>query len=120
MQHVEAQNPFFLNRSFPVAHAEGKFVPQNDTVLNSLKVNKQIVFQYKSQGNGKAEYPDNPNGSVNDIAGICDPTGRVLGLMPHPERHLDPMNNPLWTRKGLSNEGDGLMLFKNAVDYFLS
>ena len=105
---------------FPVAHAEGKFVPGNDTVLNSLKENNQIVFQYKSKSNGKAVYPDNPNGSVNDIAGICDPTGRVLGLMPHPERHLDPMNNPLWTREGLSGEGDGLMLFKNAINYFLS
>ena len=105
---------------FPVAHAEGKFVPNDEMILKSLKENNQIVFQYRSSGNGKADYPDNPNGSVNDIAGICDPTGRVLGLMPHPERHLDPMNNPLWTREGLSREGDGLILFKNAVNYFLS
>ncbi len=105
---------------FPVAHAEGKFVPNDETILKSLKQNNQIVFQYVSPHNGKAEYPDNPNGSINNIAGICDPTGRILGLMPHPERHLDPTNNPLWTRKGLSGEGDGLMLFKNAVHYFSS
>jgi len=105
---------------FPVAHAEGKFVPNNDSVLKSLIENNQIVFQYVSPKNEKAEYPFNPNGSVHDIAGICDPTGRVLGLMPHPERHIDPTNNPLWTRKGLSSEGDGLVLFKNAVQYFLS
>jgi len=105
---------------FPVAHAEGKFVPKDETVLNSLTKNNQIVFQYVSPKNGKTDYPDNPNGSINDIAGICDPTGRVLGLMPHPERHLDPMNNPMWTRQGLSGEGDGLILFKNAIKYFMS
>ncbi len=66
---------------------------------------------------GAAEYPHNPNGSVDDIAGICDVTGRVLGLMPHPERHLDPTNHPQWTRVGL-DEGDGVPIFRNAVLYF--
>ena len=63
-------------------------------------------------------YPANPNGSVANIAGLCDPTGRVLGLMPHPERHLDPTRHPRWTRQACSAEGDGMALFRNAVRYF--
>lgn len=98
---------------FPVAHAEGKFVTGDPSVLQSLWNRKQVVFQYSS-----AAYPENPNGSVDDIAGICDPTGRVLGLMPHPERHLDPTNHPQWTRLGLAVEGDGVPIFRNAVNYF--
>lgn len=63
-------------------------------------------------------YPANPNGSVANIAGLCDPTGRVLGLMPHPERHLDPTRHPRWTRQAPRAEGDGMALFRNAVRYF--
>lgn len=103
---------------YPVAHAEGKFVPENTSVLESLKKNKQIVFQYSAADDSIIEYPFNPNGSVENIAGICDPTGRVLGIMPHPERHIDPTNNPLWTRNGLSKEGDGVAIFRNAIMYF--
>ncbi len=103
---------------FPVAHAEGKFIPESDAVLRDLWKNRQVVFQYTSQNGSKPVYPENPNGSVDDIAGICDTSGRVLGLMPHPERHIDPTHNPLWTRNGLSSEADGLPLFKNAVNYF--
>ena len=102
---------------FPVAHAEGKFVPRNSEVLSSLKENKQIVFQYVMSDGSAAEYPHNPNGSVDDIAGICDVTGRVLGLMPHPERHLDPTNHPHWTKLGLA-EGDGVSIFRNGIKYF--
>jgi phosphoribosylformylglycinamidine synthase len=103
---------------FPVAHAEGKFVPRNSTVLQQLKNNKQIVFQYAAANSDDPNYPDNPNGSIENIAGICDPTGRILGLMPHPERHLDPTNHPQWTRSGLADEGDGVHVFRNAVNYF--
>ena len=67
---------------------------------------------------GDVRYPFNPNGSVENIAGICDETGRVLGLMPHPERHIDPTNHPQWTRLGLAKEADGVSIFKNAVDYY--
>ncbi|MBN1465601.1 phosphoribosylformylglycinamidine synthase subunit PurQ, partial [candidate division KSB1 bacterium] len=102
---------------FPVAHAEGKFVPRNSEVLESLKDNGQIVFQYV-RPDGAPSYPHNPNGSVDDIAGICDVTGRVLGLMPHPERHLHPTNHPQWTRLGLAEEGDGVAIFRNAVHYY--
>ena len=63
-------------------------------------------------------YPSNPNGSQGDIAGLCDITGRVLGLMPHPERHVVPTQHPRWTRLGLAAEGEGLALFRNAVRYF--
>ena len=65
-----------------------------------------------------AAIPVNPNGSQDDIAGICDATGRVLGLMPHPERHVLPTQHPQWTRHGLKAEGDGLQLFRNAVEFF--
>jgi len=103
---------------YPVAHTEGKFVPKSHQVLELLKENKQIVFQYSTADDGIIEYPSNPNGSVENIAGICDPTGRVLGMMPHPERHIDPTNNPLWTRNGLAKEGDGVAIFRNAIMYF--
>jgi phosphoribosylformylglycinamidine synthase len=63
-------------------------------------------------------FPDNPNGSMADVAGVCDATGRVLGLMPHPERHLDPTHHPRWTRGEAGPVGDGLQLFANAVRYF--
>ena len=104
---------------FPVAHAEGKFIPKDPSVLEALKQNKQIVFQYVDKNGHSPEYPDNPNGSVDDIAGICDPSGRVLGLMPHPERHIDPTNNPRWTREGLNKEGHGVAIFRNAVQFFI-
>jgi len=63
-------------------------------------------------------YPDNPNGSMADVAGVCDTTGRVLGLMPHPERHIDPTHHPRWTRGEAGQTGDGMKLFLNAVAYF--
>jgi phosphoribosylformylglycinamidine synthase len=70
-------------------------------------------------GNGShLPFPDNPNGSMADVAGVCDSTGRVLGLMPHPERHLDPTHHPRWTRGEAGAVGDGLKVFTNAVQYF--
>jgi phosphoribosylformylglycinamidine synthase len=62
-------------------------------------------------------YPINPNGSQADIAGICDVTGRVFGLMPHPERHVDATQHPLWTRRRSSGDGQGLAVFRNAVRF---
>jgi len=102
---------------YPVAHAEGKFIPGNNEVLENLKKNDQIVFRYVNPNGSKPEYPWNPNGSVEDIAGICDPTGRVFGLMPHPERHFHPIQHPRWTRDGLKTEADGRKIFQNAVEY---
>jgi phosphoribosylformylglycinamidine synthase len=63
-------------------------------------------------------YPANPNGSVADIAGLCDPTGRMFGLMPHPERHINAQQHPRWTRRRAQREGDGLAVFRNAVKFF--
>jgi phosphoribosylformylglycinamidine synthase len=110
----------------PVAHAEGRFVPQSREVLNQLDANGQLVLRYGSRIAGGAQptmaagvpYPDNPNGSLGDVAGVCDATGRVCGLMPHPERHIDPTQHPRWTRGPLPAAGDGLRLFQNAVGYF--
>jgi phosphoribosylformylglycinamidine synthase I len=89
----------------PIAHAEGRFVAAEET-LDALETNGQVVFRYRGR---------NPNGSKRDIAGICDESGRVLGLMPHPERHVEPWHHPFWTADGLAEEGDGLKLFRNAV-----
>lgn len=111
----------------PVRHGEGKVIPKDNSVLERLTQNNQIVMNYclwqtKQDANGK--FPDNPNGSVYDIAGICDPSGRVFGLMPHPEAYNHWTNHPLWTRqKSLegepsSKEGLGIKLFRNAVEYF--
>ena len=103
----------------PVAHAEGKFVPRDAAVLTALESAGQLVLRYVgANGNGSASYPDNPNGSVGAVACVCDPTGRVCGLMPHPERHIDPTQHPRWTRGPLPPEGDGLAVFRNAVRYF--
>lgn len=101
----------------PVAHAEGKFIPENSDQLETLKKNNQIVFQYADSKGELAGYPWNPNGSVENIAGICDSTGRVFGLMPHPERHFHPTSHPRWTREGLQEEADGVAIFRNAVEY---
>ena len=101
----------------PVAHAEGKFVPVDQSVLEELRGNGQIVFRYVDPAGDPAGYPWNPNGSVDDIAAICDPTGRVLGMMPHPERHCLPIQHPRWTREGLKGEGDGLRIFRRAVQF---
>ena len=100
----------------PVAHAEGRFTAPSD-VLAELAANNQVVFRYAG-----SEYPSNPNGSDGSIAGICDATGRIFGLMPHPERFLTKWNHPRWTRLAetqdtTSEEGDGLAIFKNAVNY---
>ncbi len=91
----------------PIAHAEGKFIPKNDSVLKALRDNGQIVFRYE----------ENPNGSIDDIAGICDPTGRILGLMPHPERHITYLQHPNWRRGITEDMGIGLEVFVNGVTF---
>ena len=104
----------------PIAHAEGKFVTRDEDILKQLDANGQLVLRYCSPHGGTAAgFPENPNGSLADVAGVCDATGRVFGLMPHPERHLEPTNHPSWTRlEQLPSEGDGCALFRNAVHYF--
>ena len=109
----------------PVAHAEGKFVPRDQQVLDELESGGQLVLRYRplasdadGEAPGPAAYPDNPNGSVADAAGVSDTTGRVLGLMPHPERHIDPTQHPRWTRGEAGEVGDGMQVFINAVEHF--
>ena len=120
---VEPNASPFLNGAagklvtFPVAHGEGKFMARDNTVLQRLETSKQVAFRYTSADGGAADYPANPNGSQNDIAGLTDETGRVLGLMPHPERHALPWQHPRWAREGLKNEGEGMFVFRNAVKY---
>ncbi len=94
----------------PVAHAEGKFIARDAEMLQRLEAAGQLVLRYVPA--------DNPNGSMADVAGVCDATGRVLGLMPHPERHIDPTQHPRWTRGQAGAVGDGLQVFRNAVAYF--
>ena len=101
----------------PVAHGEGKFLTQDKGVLQRLRQSGQIALQYCD---GKAElsgYPCNPNGSQDNIAGICDETGRILGLMPHPERHVGFLQHPRWRLAKTKKTGDGLQIFKNGVEY---
>ena len=112
----------------PVRHGEGKFFAAEAT-LAKLRKNNQIAIQYAlpdgAPANGR--FPFNPNGSVDDIAGICDPTGRIFGLMPHPEGYNHPTNHPDWTRRkeidrrrGVSRQGDlpvGVRILQNAVEY---
>ena len=111
----------FLNTEeiieLPIAHGEGKFVARDDSVLRRWEEAGQLVLKYVDREGREAGYPWNPNGSMSGVAGICDPTGRVLGLMPHPERFMDAVNHPRWTRRVRDGEPDGLRFFRNAFDY---
>ncbi len=115
----------------PVAHGEGRFTDgrAEGSIIEALKHGGQIAFVYCCEDGTEAggAFPANPNGSVADIAGICDPTGRVFGMMPHPERFLHFTHRPDWTKRRetasrsggtLPEEGEGLRIFTNAVKYF--
>jgi len=118
MEHLE----------LPVRHGEGKLVASN-AVIDTLVENQQVVVQYaRPDGQPAAgQFPANPNGSIRDIAGICDPSGRIFGLMPHPEAFNRWTNHPQWTRRrerikrGLEDPQPeitpGIQMFKNGVDY---
>jgi phosphoribosylformylglycinamidine synthase I len=101
----------------PVAHGEGKFIPRSAEILKQLKDEGLIVFEYVDEKGRRADYPANPNGSVDNIAGICDRTGHIMGLMPHPERHISPLQHPRWTRTSRKACGDGFAIFKNGVNF---
>jgi phosphoribosylformylglycinamidine synthase I len=106
----------------PVRHGEGKFIAKDRAALKRLHRDRHVVVQYSAEDCRTATmaYPDNPNGAVDAIAGICDETGRIFGLMPHPEAYLHYTNHPRWTREKLPEEGMGLALFKNAVKFIRS
>jgi phosphoribosylformylglycinamidine synthase len=104
--------------ALPVAHAEGRFVAP-EAELDRLDAAGQLVLRYtRADGSAPEAFPDNPNGSQRHVAGACDPTGRILGLMPHPERYTAFHHHPAWTRREEAErfrEGEGLSIFRNAV-----
>jgi phosphoribosylformylglycinamidine synthase len=114
----------------PVAHAEGKFVAANPSVMQQLESRGQLALRYTAEtatpadqsagtgGQAVVPFPFNPNGSQGNVAGVCDASGRVFGLMPHPERYIDHTHHPRWTRMETREQGEGLAIFKNAVHYF--
>ena len=101
----------------PIAHGEGKVVTKDTQTLEKLQAGKLVAFKYVDENGSEGNYPVNPNGSVASIAGLTDTTGRVLGLMPHPERFVRLTQHPHWTRWESKNGGDGITIFINAVSY---
>jgi len=121
---VNADSPCVFTRGMenvylPVRHGEGKFIARDQELRAELFRRGLVAVQY-AQGEDlepTMEYPANPNGSEYAIAGICDGTGRIFGLMPHPEAYVHRTNHPRWTREDLPEEGEGVLFFKNAYDY---
>jgi phosphoribosylformylglycinamidine synthase I len=99
----------------PIAHAEGKFVADAESLLDQWGSSGQLALTYASPDNSSG---GNPNGSQRDVAGVCDATGRIFGLMPHPERFVHRTQHPRWTRHDETLGADGLAIFQNAVEYF--
>lgn len=114
--------PFFKNLPeiirLPVAHAEGKFVAKDKNHLEKIRKNKQVVLKYVNPSGESALYPYNPNGSEENIAGICDESGLMIGLMPHPERALLSIHLPDWIRhKNKETFSYGYRIFRNVIEY---
>ncbi|MEO7425262.1 MAG: phosphoribosylformylglycinamidine synthase subunit PurQ [Fibrobacteria bacterium] len=106
----------------PIRHGEGKFIPKDAETLAALKANGQIGLRYctaegADPGQGQAAYPANPNGSIDHIAGVGSANGLIFGLMPHPEAHMLATNHPQWQKLGLKGEGEGVRIFRNAVEF---
>lgn len=101
----------------PVAHAEGKVITKDSAAFEHLKSKGQVAFKYVDENGNEGDYPVNPNGSMGSIAGLTDTTGRVLGLMPHPERFVRPTHHPHWSRLREKPASDGITIFNNAVKY---
>jgi phosphoribosylformylglycinamidine synthase len=103
----------------PVRHGEGKFLCDTEATLARIESEHLAVLRYSDADYSEAlmEFPANPNGSINAIAALCDLSGRLMGLMPHPEAFVHYTQHPRWTRENLQEEGDGLIFYKNAVEY---
>jgi phosphoribosylformylglycinamidine synthase len=122
---VDQESPCIFTRDLegiylPVRHGEGKFVVENEAVLQEIEAKHLSVVKYCDEDyrSPVMEYPLNPNGSIASIAGVCDESGRLFGLMPHPEAYLHRTHHPRWTREPeLQEEGMGLFLYINAVNY---
>jgi len=108
-------------RMIPSAHAEGKLIlsiDQSEKEVQKLEANDQIVFRYVNEQGDYDGYPWNPNGSFDNIAGICNKEGNVFGMMPHPERVFYRYQHPNWTKTGIeNNEGDGRAVFESVIHY---
>jgi phosphoribosylformylglycinamidine synthase I len=108
-------------RLIPSAHAEGKLLfplDEQEHYLNKLEENDQIVFRYVDQEGNYSGYPWNPNGSISNIAGICNHSGNVFGMMPHPERSFYKFQHPNWINNNLKNDyGDGRAIFESVLNY---
>lgn len=114
----------------PIAHAEGNFVAASPTAFSTLQQQGRLAIRYCREGEPQSAasdeplpFPINPNGAMGNVAGVCDRSGRVFGLMPHPERFIDHTQHPFWTRlpqpsDGSQPTGQGLAIFRNAVQYF--
>ncbi len=111
----------FLKRldryEMPVAHGEGRVTAKTSDEMAQLVRRGFVALCYRSSNGGPVAYPENPNGSMLDVAGICDETGRVFGLMPHPERFVDRTHHPAWTSRDIETP-DGRAIFESAVEYF--
>lgn len=120
---VDPDSPCVFTRGLdavylPVRHGEGKFVTDNKGTLMQLEQQHLAVVKYAdAELQPTMQYPDNPNGSESAIAGICDPTGRLFGLMPHPEAYVHRTHHPRWTREDLPEEGMGLWMYQNAIRF---
>jgi len=101
----------------PIAHGEGKVVTKDEQTLNTIKSHGHIGFKYVDREGNEGDFPVNPNGSTESIAALTDTTGRVLGMMPHPERFVRPTQHPRFTRERDSVDADGMTIFDNAVRY---
>jgi len=101
-----------------VDHAEGKVVTADDATTKQLEQRGMVAVRYVDSNGKHDTYPANPNGSVAGIAGLCDATGRVFGLMPHLEDHFQHTHHPLWTSRCCEDTPDGLTVFQNAVRYW--
>ena len=110
---IEPQRQVYM----PVAHGEGKIVTKDPETLNRLVSQGYVAFKYVDKDGKEGPFPINPNGSMASIAGLTDSTGRVLGLMPHPERFVRRTQHPHWTRLGQDLDPDGIKIFRNAVRY---
>jgi phosphoribosylformylglycinamidine synthase len=112
------QTPAPRHIELPIEHAEGRVVTASDTVCKKLDAAGQVALRYVDADGRFDTYPANPNGSHAGIAGLCDPTGRIFGLMPHPDRYFDRTHHPLWTRGNAQRNPDGLELFEHAVRHW--
>ncbi|MDA8744460.1 phosphoribosylformylglycinamidine synthase subunit PurQ [Rubripirellula amarantea] len=126
---VDAKSPCVFTQGIekmylPMAHAEGKFVARDESALSRLRDAGRLAVRYTDESDAGVSdevlpFPINPNGADANVAGVCDASGRVFGLMPHPERHIEATHHPFWTRRKEQPEhGDGLAMFQNAVQWF--